>query len=126
MVSKIGICQLIATIAFCNDYYLTYQFTTKNSIATGDRVYISRAMTKYDGDIIHTFNIDTNSTTEKDFIEKHQDEIIENSLEYEAKIKSYSSSNLNQIYLDTNKLSFNPKRIRIELKEGFAIISIIK
>ncbi len=92
----------------------------------GDRVYLSRAMTKYDGDTIYTFNIDTNSTTEKDFIAKHQDEIIENSLEYEVKIKSYSSSNLNQIYLDTNKLSFSPTRIRIELKEGFAIISIIK
>lgn len=126
MVSKIGICQLIATFAFCNDYYLTYNFTTKNSIAIGDRVYLSRAMTKYDGDTVYSFNIETNSTEEKEFITKHQDEIIENSLEYEAKIKSYSSSNLNQIYLDTNKLSLNPTRIRIELKEGFAIISIIK
>ncbi|MEY4504615.1 MAG: hypothetical protein RL154_911 [Pseudomonadota bacterium] len=126
MVSKIGICQLIASLAAASDYYLTYSFNTHNSIAYSDRVYLSRAMTPYDGTNVYTFTIDSNSSNEKEFLKNAQEKIIDEVLGYEAKIRSFTKSTTLQIYSDNTELLLPPTRIRIELNEGFAIIAIIK
>lgn len=92
----------------------------------GDRVYLSKAMTKYDGEKVFSFIIDTNATNEREALAAMQEELIDNVLGYEVKVKGYSLGVSSQIRQDTAEILVRSTRIRIELNEGFAIISIIK
>jgi len=83
-------------------------------------------MTQYVGERIYTFSLDSNASNEKEFLANNQEQIIDKLISFETNIRSDTTETLSQIRKDKTELTVSPTRIRIELNEGFAIISVIK
>ena len=79
MVSRIGFClQIISIALFGGEYYFTYTFESKNIVAYKDKIVISKKMTAGFDKPNHFFTIpnDQDAQNEKEFVEKHKEEIV--------------------------------------------------
>ena len=126
MVSRTSVClQIISLSLFGGDYYFTYSLTSKNIVASSEKLQISKKMTPTEAKPIKYFEIsnDKYAKNEKEFVALYKDEITELILWQNAFIQS-SSKTTNMITSDSSTLRSLPTLINIDFKEDFGIIGI--
>lgn len=126
MVSRTSIClQIISLSLFGGDYYFTYSLTSKNIVASSERLQISKKMTPTESKPIKYFEIsnDKNAKNEKEFVILYKDEITELILTQNAFVQS-TSKTINMTTSDTSTIRTMPTLVSIDFKEDFGIIGI--
>ncbi len=126
MVSRTSIClQIISLSLFGGDYYFTYSLTSKNIVASSERLQISKKMTPTESKPIKYFEIsnDKNAKSEKEFVTLYKDEITELILTQNAFVQS-TSKTVNMITSDSSTVRSLPTLVNIDFKEDFGIIGI--
>lgn len=126
MVSRTSIClQIISLSLFGGDYYFTYSLTSKNIVASSERLQISKKMTPTESKPIKYFEIsnDKNAKSEKEFVTLYKDEITELILTQNAFVQS-TSKTVNMITSDSSTVRSLPTLVSIDFKEDFGIIGI--
>lgn len=126
MVSRTSIClQIISLSLFGGDYYFTYSLTSKNIVASSERLQISKKMTPTESKPIKYFEIsnDKNAKSEKEFVTLYKDEITELILTQNAFVQS-TSKTINMITSDSSTVRSLPTLVSIDFKEDFGIIGI--
>ncbi|HOI83201.1 MAG TPA: hypothetical protein PKW30_02725 [Campylobacterales bacterium] len=126
MVSRTSVClQIISLSLFGGDYYFTYSLTSKNIVASSEKLQISKKMTPTEAKPIKYFEIsnDKYAKNEQEFVALYKDEITELILGQNAFIQS-SSKTTNMITSDSSTLRSLPTLINIDFKEDFGIIGI--
>lgn len=126
MVSRTSIClQIISLSLFGGDYYFTYSLTSKNIVASSERLQISKKMTPTESKPIKYFEIsnDKNAKSEKEFVTLYKDEITELILTQNAFVQS-NSKTINMITSDSSTVRSLPTLVNIDFKEDFGIIGI--
>ena len=95
MVPRTSVClQIISLSLFGGDYYFTYSLTSKNIVASSERLQISKKMTPTESKPIKYFEIsnDKNAKSEKEFVTLYKDEITELILTQNAFVQSTSKT----------------------------------
>lgn len=126
MVSRTSIClQIISLSLFGGDYYFTYSLTSKNIVASSERLQISKKMTPTESKPIKYFEIsnDKNAKSEKEFVTLYKDEITELILTQNAFVQS-TSKTINMTTSDSSTIRSLPTLVSIDFKEDFGIIGI--
>lgn len=126
MVSRTSIClQIISLSLFGGDYYFTYSLTSKNIVASSERLQISKKMTPTESKPIKYFEIsnDKNAKSEKEFVTLYKDEITELILTQNAFVQS-TSKTVNMTTSDSSTVRSLPTLVSIDFKEDFGIIGI--
>jgi hypothetical protein len=126
MVSRTSVClQIISLSLFGGDYYFTYSLTSKNMIASSEKLQISKKITPTDPKPIKFFEIynDKRAKNEKEFVSLYKDEITELILSQNTHIKS-TSKTTNLMTSDSSTVRSLPTLVNIDFKEDFGIIGI--
>ena len=126
MVSRIGFClQIISIALFGGEYYFTYTFESKNIVAYKDKIVISKKMTAGFDKPNHFFTIpnDQDAQNEKEFVEKHKEEIVLLLLQNKAFTKT-DTKTTSLSAQESATLRTSPTLVNVDFKEDFAIIGL--
>ena len=126
MVSRIGFClQIISIALFGGEYYFTYTFESKNIVAYKDKIVISKKMTADTQKPIRFFTLpnDQNANNEKEFVEKHKEDIILLLLQNRAFTRT-DTKTTSLSAQESATLRTSPTLVNVDFKEDFAIIGL--
>ncbi|MDD3467353.1 MAG: hypothetical protein PHE67_09405 [Campylobacterales bacterium] len=126
MVSRIGIClQIISIALFGGDYYFTYKITSQNISISYESLQISKAMTKPEKKPYIFFEIpnDKHVKTEKDFVNEYSEEIVDLILQNSAEVKSISKIQSSTVF-ESATVRSSPTLVNVDFKEDFGIIGL--
>ena len=126
MVSRISFClQIISLALFGGDYYFTYTFESKNIVAYKDKIVISKKMTVPTEKPNRFFTLlnEQNARNEREFVEKHKDDIILLLLQNRAFTKT-DTKTASLTAQESAMLRTSPTLINVDFKEDFAIIGL--
>ena len=126
MVSRIGFClQIISIALFGGEYYFTYTFESKNIVAYKDKIVISKKMTAGFDKPNHFFTIpnDQDAQNEKEFVEKHKEDIILLLLQNRAFTRTDTKATSLSAQ-ESATLRTSPTLVNVDFKEDFAIIGL--
>lgn len=126
MVSRTSVClQIISLSLFGGDYYFTYSLTSKNIVASSEKLQISKKMTPTELKPTKYFEIynDKKAKNEKEFVENYKDEIVELILTERVVINS-NTKTTDLTALESSTVRSLPSLVNIDFKEDFGIIGI--
>ena len=126
MVSRISFClQIISIALFGGEYYFTYTFESKNIVAYKDKIVISKKMTVPTEKPNRFFTLlnEQNARNEREFVEKHKDDIILLLLQNRAFTKT-DTKTASLTAQESAMLRTSPTLINVDFKEDFAIIGL--
>lgn len=126
MVSRIGFClQIISIALFGGEYYFTYSFESKNIVAYKDKIVISKKMTAETEKPSRFFTVidEQNSKNEREFVEKHKEDIVLLLLQNRAFTKT-DTKTTSLAAQESSSLRTRPTLINVDFKEDFAIIGL--